>query len=59
MKFEGFEKKIEQFVMVIFLSSAQSVYFSQYFCPSRLSAGIGVAKCHDPQISSISCHFAL
>jgi len=25
-------KKIEQFVMVIFLSSAQSVYFNQYFC---------------------------
>jgi len=32
MKFKGFEKKIKQFVMVIFLSSAQSVYFNQYFC---------------------------
>jgi len=32
MKFEGFEKKIKQFVMVIFLSSAQSVYFNQHFC---------------------------
>jgi len=29
MKFEGFEKKIKQFVMVVFLSSAQSVYFNQ------------------------------
>jgi len=32
MKFEGFEKKIKQFVIVIFLSSAQSVYFNHYFC---------------------------
>jgi len=32
MKFEGFEKKFRQFVMVIFLSSAQSVYFNKYFC---------------------------
>jgi len=32
MKFEGFEKKIKQFIMVILLSFAQSVYFNQYFC---------------------------
>jgi len=32
MNIEGFEKKIEQFVMIIFLSSAQSVYLNQYFC---------------------------
>jgi len=32
MKFEGFKKNIKHFVMVIFLSSAQSVYFNQYFC---------------------------
>jgi len=32
MKFEGFKKKIKQFVMVIFLSSAQSIYFNEYFC---------------------------
>ena len=29
-------KKIEQFVMVIFLSSAQLVYFNQYFCLMRI-----------------------
>jgi len=96
LKFEGFEE-IKQFVMVIFLRSAQSVYFNQYsalcasinfwfwtmpnhmlkkhsknqgspmWCPqapgrpqgpSRLSAGIGVAKRHGHQISSI-CRFAL
>jgi len=32
MKYKGFEKMNKQFVMVIFLSSAQSVYFNQYFC---------------------------
>jgi len=34
MKFERFEKKeyIKQFVMVIFFSSAQSVYFNQFYC---------------------------
>jgi len=32
MKFEGFEIKIKHFVMVIFLSSARSAYFKQYFC---------------------------
>jgi len=30
MKLERFAKNIKQFVMVIFLSSAQSVYFNQY-----------------------------
>ena len=32
LKFEGFEKKIKQFVMVTFFSSAQSVHLNQYFC---------------------------
>jgi len=99
MKFEGFEKNIKQYVMVIFLISAQSVYFNQYFClmciyqlflildhtksyvekttkdqgspmwcpqapgrlqgPSRLSVGIGIAKRHGHQISSISRLFVL